>query len=95
MKEKYYFGVSPKNVPTAEDPVLFGCAKEEERRSLKNKFDAGQITAKDYAAQRKALLRKVRLNGKSPKLLTLELKHGDLIVMHGAHLQTYHEVCQI
>lgn len=94
MKAKYYFGVSNSNVPTPDDPVLSHCVKEEQRRSLKKDFEAGRITKDGYNSRRKAMLH--RLNKKQPpKLLTLELKHRDLVVMHGADLQKYYEVRHI
>lgn len=95
MKYKYYFGLSSGNgVPTPHDPVLPGCRKEDERQSLKEQFEAGQITKEEYKDQRKTLLSREK-KGDPPKLLTLELKHGDLIVMHGAELQKYYEVRHI
>lgn len=94
MKNKYYFGISNAGVPTPDDPVLPGCSKEKERRSLKKKFDKHQITKDDYAAQRVAMLPKPG-SRHAPRLLSLELKHGDLIVMHGAALQKYYEVRHI
>ncbi|KAJ5381780.1 uncharacterized protein N7496_004208 [Penicillium cataractarum] len=90
MKDKYYFGISKSHVATSDDPVLPGCINEKERRSLKKSFDKGQITAEDFAAQRVAMLRRPG-SRHSPKLLSLELKHGDLVVMHGAALQKYYE----
>ncbi|KAF3396404.1 hypothetical protein F1880_006750 [Penicillium rolfsii] len=90
MKGKYYFGVSHSNTPTPCDPVLSGCVQEEKRQSLKEDFEAGRITKDVYNKRRKAML--YRLDNKQPpKLLTLELKHGDLVVMHGAKLQKYFE----
>jgi hypothetical protein len=94
MKAKYYFGVSNSNVPIADDPVLSRCIKEQQRRPLKEDFDAGKISKEIYNKKRKALLSRQN-NRQPPKLLTLELKHGDLVVMHGAELQKYYEVRHI
>ncbi len=97
MKYKYYFGVSSSknSPPTPDDPVLPGCWKEDERRPLKAQFEAGLITKDDYDSQRKALLGGKKPSREPPKMLSLELRHGDLIVMHGADLQKYFEVWHI
>jgi hypothetical protein len=95
MKAKYYFGVTNANVPTAGDPVLSRCVKEVQRRSLKEDFEAGKITEDDYDKKRKTLLHRGQSKGNPPRLLALELNHGDLIVMHGAELQKYYEVRHI
>lgn len=92
MKAKYYLGISKNGIPTSDDPVLPGCLEEEERRPLLEAFKAGQITKKQYIEKLKALL--VKKKGNAPSFLTLVLQHGDLIVMHGAGLQKYYEVCR-
>lgn len=94
MKAKYYFGVSNSNVPTPDDPVLPRCVREEQRRSLKEEFEADLITKDVYNKRRKAMLQRSDTK-QPPKLMTLELKHGDLVVMHGAELQKYYEVRHI
>ncbi|KAJ5495087.1 hypothetical protein N7539_000203 [Penicillium diatomitis] len=90
MKAKYHYGVGDKGVPTRDDPILPGSLKEQERRALRQEFEAGKLTLPQYRQQLTSL---VGRSGKKepPKLLQMELKHGDLLVMHGAELQKYFE----
>ncbi|KAJ5177083.1 uncharacterized protein N7482_002960 [Penicillium canariense] len=91
MKAKYYNGATKANVPLAIDPVLGGCNGEQERRLLKDEFEAGQLTEEEYRAEREGMLRTLKSRANPPDMIKLELQHGDMVVMHGADLQKYFE----
>lgn len=98
MKYKYFNGstrrAEAKQIGTLlqDDPVLKDCMFEGERRTLKEEFDAGEISQDEYDASRRALSRG-RKGKEAPVTIKMELHHGDLVVMHGENLQKYYEVC--
>ena len=97
MKYKYFNGSTRKAEPKAigtllqNDPVLKDCMFEDERRALKEEFDAAEISQDEYDASRRALS-KGRRGKEAPVTIKMELHHGDLVVMHGENLQKYYEV---
>ncbi len=48
------------------------------------------MTSKSRASQKKKFEREKNQN--APAAITLTLKHGDILIMHGAPIQTYYEV---
>lgn len=98
MKYKYFNGstrrAEPRQIGTLlqNDPVLKDCMFEGERRTLKEEFDAGEISQSDYDDSRRALAMG-RKGREAPVTIKMELNHGDLVVMHGEDLQKYYEVC--
>lgn len=97
MKYKYFNGSTRRAEPNAignllqDDPVLKDCKFENERRNLKEEFDAGDISQDEYDSSRRALFRG-RKGKEAPIAIKMELHHGDLVVMHGENLQKYYEV---
>lgn len=75
-------------------PVLPGCQLYNERSQLnddyKNLKPAG--FARSKARFDNALRQTTNLKRSCPALLTMKLKHGDMVVMHGHKLQKYYEV---
>ena len=61
MKYKYFNGstrrAEPKQIGTLlqDDPVLKDCMFENERRTLKEEFDAGEISQDEYDDSRRAV----------------------------------------
>ncbi|KAI2740369.1 hypothetical protein DTO013E5_5410 [Penicillium roqueforti] len=96
MKYKYFNGstrrAEPRQIGTLlqNDPVLKDCMFEGERRTLKEEFDAGEISQSDYDDSRRALAMG-RKGREAPVTIKMELNHGDLVVMHGEDLQKYYE----
>lgn len=104
MKPKYYHGYigirrdanGDEYNLLRDDPVLEGCKCEEERRRLKEEFRAQKIDLAQYDEARKKTLKRER-NQRCfpPVLIEMSLKHGDLVVMHGADLQKFYEVFRL
>lgn len=101
MKTKYYHGYRYNRGghgvyhAVRDDPVLQGCKYEEERRDLKKQYDANMISKAEYDDARVHFFADKKYQNTSPPvLIRMELKHGDLVVMHGADLQKYYEVCE-
>lgn len=102
MKTKYYHGYRYNRSrlgsyhPVLDDPVLQGCKHEDERRDLKEQYSGNMISKAEYDDARVQLFADKRYqNSTPPVLIRMELKHGDLVVMHGADLQKYYEVCAL
>lgn len=91
MKDKYYNGCTASKKLVADDPILPGCAKYEEKKALEQEFKSGQIDQAEYAKRRAALVTSTKRR-ECPPMCVMELNHGDLVVMHGALLQKYFEV---
>jgi hypothetical protein len=91
LKDKYFRGCSASKKLLPEDIVLPGCEKYQERRDLKTKFDNKEITKDEYDEQRLAIINSMRRREGSP-VITMEINHGDFVVMHGADMQKYYEV---
>lgn len=96
MKSKHWIakGLTAGNY----DPKLWvvpGCQASKERIAVNELFKAGRM--EEYEAAKKELFKllnkdseKRRKNG--PIVLTLELRHGDMVVMHGEQIQEIYEV---
>lgn len=92
MKRKYYSGFKSGRTPLEVDPVLPGCCDEEKRRAWKRQFEAGEITAAEYDEIRSSNLKPLRPTQNAPVVIIMNVRHGDMVVMHGADLQKYYEV---
>jgi hypothetical protein len=90
MKAKYYFGITKSGVYNPLAPVLPGCKGYAERVEL-NSLN-GKISKEAFEEAKKTLCKNLRQVGSPPPLLTMYIKHGDMIVMHGAEMQKYYEV---
>ncbi|KAI1921801.1 hypothetical protein LOZ12_002134 [Ophidiomyces ophidiicola] len=73
-----------------EDLVLPSCSMEAERRELKIRYESQQISRNEYWKRLAHLRGRNRRREASP-FCSLELHHGDMVVMHGANLQKYYE----
>lgn len=91
MKDKYYNGFSASKKLVADDPILAGCAKYEDKKALERHLQNAQIDQAEYDKQRAALASGIKRR-ECPPMCVMELNHGDLVVMHGALLQKYFEV---
>ncbi|EED12933.1 hypothetical protein TSTA_054450 [Talaromyces stipitatus ATCC 10500] len=90
LKDQYFRGSSRSHVLVADDAVLPGCENYEERKELKAQRNAGELTKDEYSKHRMRLAKAVTKNEGS-SLITLDLRHGDMVVMHGSLLQKYYE----
>jgi len=92
MKDQYYNGCNARTrKPLANDPILPGCAKYEEKMALERRLGRGEINKADYETARKEILKEPKRK-EAPPSCVMELNHGDLVVMHGRNLQKYYEV---
>lgn len=91
MKPTHYYGISKAGVYDPRTPVLPGCYMEHERRALNAKL--GMISCAAFEKERSNIYKDCRRSKSPPDLLTLQLHHGDMVVMHGAEMQKYYEVC--
>lgn len=96
MKAKYYLAkdLTPKNYDP-ELPVQKGSQAWKLREATNEHFKAGRVA--EYQAAKKDLFAFLNKNGEKkkqngPTCLTLELRHGDMVVMHGAEIQKFWEV---
>ncbi|EEP79417.1 predicted protein [Uncinocarpus reesii 1704] len=91
LKQKYFkIPEETKQRVEPNDLILPSCCMEAERRELKALYDSKQITCAEYWTRLGALRSSNRRREASP-ICSLELHHGDMIVMHGANLQKYYE----
>lgn len=96
LKAKHCHGVSKAgayvNVPpvAGADRYEERVAAHEELERLRREGDEGA-----YKARLKALPEELglRARGNAKDVLSLHLGHGDVVVMHGAKIQEYYEVC--
>jgi len=95
MKATYYFGKSKNGIILADDPVLPGCANYKERLELKNL--RGKLKDDEYEKRKEKLYGSMKRTKTSaaPEMIKMHLKHGDMVVMHGAEMQKYYEVSAI
>ncbi|KAI9894742.1 MAG: hypothetical protein M1814_002099 [Vezdaea aestivalis] len=98
MKHRYYFGrtatANSKYSPDVD--VVSGCVLEAERTHYKGLVEAGTMNKAEFNAAIKAASTATTPTGrrsgkKHPSVLTMELKHGDYVVMCGADIQRYYE----
>lgn len=76
--------------PLVDDAVLPGCDKFSERKKLKEQYERGELTNGEYTNRRMELAKAVSRR-EADSLITLDLHHGDMVVMHGTLLQKYYE----
>lgn len=91
LKDEYFLGHRKRaKKPIEDDSVLPGCYKPEERKALKERYQQEKLTAENYDKQRMELANDCPQK-ESKDLITMDLHHGDLVVMHGTSLQKYYE----
>lgn len=95
MKAKYYFGQTASGKLVAEDPVLPGCLNYERRKALKDDLEQGRIGRARWEKEYLQATKRPAAKAQPPTSLEFTLNHGDLVVMHGADMQRYHEVSSL
>lgn len=95
MKARHFHGVSSNAGLYDDAPPIPGCQKYEDRLAVQHDLDALKqlVDTKPYAARRKQIPKQLGLNsrGQAKDVLTMQLGHGDVVVMHGAEVQRYYE----
>ena len=96
MKSKYYLpkDLTP-NKYNPELPVQKGSQAWQLREAVNEHFKAGRMA--EYEAAKQDLFNFLNKDSEkkkkhAPTCLTLELRHGDMVVMHGAEIQKVWEV---
>jgi hypothetical protein len=92
MKATYFYGKTKAGKLLADDPVLPGCFEYEKRKELKEL--RGTISDVEYQKRRETLFSNIKFKkgANTVEVLNMRLKHGDMVVMHGADIQKYYEV---
>jgi hypothetical protein len=90
MKHTYYYGKSKNGNILADDPVLPGCLHYGERLKLKDL--RGTLNEQDFKERQAQVYGRIPGSDKHAVCTTLSVKHGDMVVMHGAEMQKYYEV---
>jgi hypothetical protein len=98
MKGTYWTGRKPttmiKVVLTPDDLRLRGCLRMEERRTLLEQYQNGDLTREKYGAELKEAVNQNSLgrDDVSPTLLKLTVPHGGYVIMYGKNMQRCYEV---
>jgi len=97
MKAKYYNGVSKEGVYVDDRPIP-GCLNYDERKAaydeLQKISDPGARKQRTKTLPNELGLDK-KTTGNAKSIMNLHLGHGDIVIMHGADIQTYFEVSRI
>ncbi|KAI2486135.1 2OG-FeII-Oxy-2 domain containing protein [Pyrenophora tritici-repentis] len=95
MKARQYHGISSNTGLYDDAPPIPGCQKYEDRLALQPELDALKqlVDTKPYNSRRKQIPKELGLNirGQAKEVLTMQLGHGDIVMMHGAEVQQYYE----
>ena len=98
LKKRHFIGATRPEAYDAKAPVLPGAWMAEERKALNEKAvnmtedETIKAATRMYAKQLKNGAGKKKTN-ECPPLINMHLAHGDMVVMHGAEMQKYYEVC--
>ncbi|KAF1945619.1 hypothetical protein EJ02DRAFT_431416 [Clathrospora elynae] len=93
MKALHYHGVSAAGVYD-DTPPIRGCQQYDTRLALQPSLETlKQSDSRAYTAKRKQIPKDLGLKsrGHARDVLTMQLGHGDIVIMHGAELQKYYE----
>lgn len=90
MKATYYSGKTKAGIYDPLAPVLPGCKCYEERVKLNSLY--GKVSKVAFAEAKAKVYKDMSRIGNAPVLLTLQLNHGDMVVMHGGEMQKFYEV---
>ncbi|KAI9802588.1 MAG: hypothetical protein M1833_001662 [Piccolia ochrophora] len=93
LKQKHFLGMTKANVLETKNEPVPGCLLYEERKAL---FDARKNLSEEQLNLRVENLKaRLKMEFKSrrnaPIALSMQLKHGDIVIMHGAEMQKYYE----
>jgi alkylated DNA repair dioxygenase AlkB len=94
MKARHYHGVSSVAGLYDDAAPIPGCQQYEARLALEPSLDALKTSdTKAYNARRKQIPKQLGLSnrGNARDALTMQLGHGDIVIMHGADVQKYYE----
>ncbi|MCJ1383484.1 hypothetical protein MMC17_006598 [Xylographa soralifera] len=89
MKSRYFTGLTKGGNYDPLEPVLPGSFLEGERQALNALW--GTATPAQFDQMRKGLYSSCKMPRNGPVLLTMQLSHGDIVVMHGDEMQKYYE----
>lgn len=95
MKRKHYVGkeIDWRNYDSSKK-VLAGCQMEKELLELQKMCQDGESPEEIQQAKEKIQVKaKAQRTRTAPPCLTMLIKHGDMVVMHGPALQSIYEVC--
>lgn len=94
MKGKHFRGASKMGVWVEDEPMP-SCEHYEERKAAWQELQ--NMDKKAAAARKKTLPTelKLRKTGDAPVVIQMHLGHGDIVIMHGAKIQKYYEVCDL
>ncbi|KAF1836355.1 hypothetical protein BDW02DRAFT_646175 [Decorospora gaudefroyi] len=94
MKARRYHGISSVAGLYDDAAPIPGCQQYEARRALHDSLTAlKQTDPRAYHARRKQIPKDLGLSsrGQAKDVLTMQLAHGDVVIMHGADVQRYYE----
>lgn len=94
MKARHYHGVSSVASLYDDAAPVPGCQQYEARLALQPALDVlKRSDTKAWNARRKQIPKQLGLThrGTARDVLTMQLGHGDIVVMHGADVQKYYE----
>ncbi|KAI9811317.1 MAG: hypothetical protein M1826_003206 [Phylliscum demangeonii] len=89
MKKSHYTGYTRAGVYKADELPLPGCREYESRLALYNDRNVHHLSAARRAELEKLVKR--GKNAQGPAAIRMVLRHGDMIVMHGANIQRIYE----
>ena len=92
MKASSWNGLVRKKTYKGRVPVAPGCKNEAALHALNAQFD--QASAAEWAKLVEEFFckqKEIKVN--APVVLEMQLNHGDMVVMNGADIQKYYEVC--
>ncbi|KAG9186187.1 hypothetical protein G6011_02743 [Alternaria panax] len=94
MKARHYHGVSSVAGLYDDAAPIPGCQQYDTRLALQPSLETLKTSdSKAWNARRKQIPKQLGLNnkGNARDTLTMQLGHGDIVIMHGADVQKYYE----
>ncbi|KAI9884066.1 MAG: hypothetical protein M1823_004156 [Watsoniomyces obsoletus] len=88
MKKTPYWGISKGGVLRLEECPVAGCQHYEERQQY---FDGDEEMSREDREDLEEKVRGSQSQRNAPVALSITLRHGDIMVMHGADIQKYYE----
>jgi hypothetical protein len=81
-------------VLTPDDLHLCGCLRMEERRTLLEQYQNGDLTREKCETELQEVVKQnsVGRDAVSPTLLKLTVPHGGYVITYGKNMQRYYEV---
>ncbi|KAK7515443.1 hypothetical protein IWZ03DRAFT_441940 [Phyllosticta citriasiana] len=94
MKSKHHNGAT-KSGAYVDLPPLIGCLKYEERKAAHDILEQlraeGELDAAKYRVKQLPKELGLKSKGNAKDVLNMFLRHGDIVIMHGAAIQQYFE----